>query len=172
MDVLWLALAAFAAGFIDAVAGGGGLIQVPALMAVFPRELPPVLFGTNKAASVWGSLNAAWRYGRQLALPWREVLVPAALASGIGAFFGAAAVTERWDLAERFMEKKDWPKVVEHLTALIESDSGYGGRERYVRLANAAVQSKDPALLDKAKVGDKVYITRGKQVGLGDALVN
>ena len=93
MDVLWLALAAFAAGFIDAVAGGGGLIQVPALMAVFPRELPPVLFGTNKAASVWGSLNAAWRYGRQLALPWREVLVPAALASGIAAFFGAAAVT-------------------------------------------------------------------------------
>jgi TolA-binding protein/uncharacterized protein YndB with AHSA1/START domain len=65
--------------------------------------------------------------------------------------FGAAAVSERWDVAERYSEKKDWPKVVEHLSALVRSDSGYAGRDRYVRLANAAVQSKDPALLDQVE---------------------
>lgn len=93
MELALLALAAFGAGFVDAVAGGGGLIQVPALMAVFPGELPAVLFGTNKAASVWGSAGAALRYGRGMVLPWRDVLLPAAIAALLAAFAGAATVS-------------------------------------------------------------------------------
>ena len=42
-----LAAASLLSGFIDAVVGGGGLIQLPALFAVLPREIPAVLFGTN-----------------------------------------------------------------------------------------------------------------------------
>ena len=48
-----LVAAAFTAGFIDAIAGGGGLVTVPALLAV---GLPPHLaLGTNKGQAVWGS---------------------------------------------------------------------------------------------------------------------
>lgn len=80
------------AGFIDAVAGGGGLIQVPALFATLPHETPAALFGTNKGSSVWGTLNATWRYSRRVALPWRVVL-PAALAAFVSSFLGAAVVS-------------------------------------------------------------------------------
>jgi hypothetical protein len=57
--------AAFCAGTLDAVAGGGGLISLPALLAV---GLPPhVALGTNKGQSVWGTAAALftfWRAGR------------------------------------------------------------------------------------------------------------
>lgn len=92
-DPVWLTLllAAFFAGFVDAVAGGGGLIQVPALFAVLPREAPATLFGTNKVASIFGTLYAARHYARAVALPWRWVL-PAAGAAFLFSFVGAAVV--------------------------------------------------------------------------------
>ena len=93
IELLLLAAAALVAGFVDAVAGGGGLIQVPALLAALPGESPAILFGTNKGASVFGSLNAAWRYGRQIAVPWREVVLPATLAALLFAYLGAATVS-------------------------------------------------------------------------------
>lgn len=86
-----LAFAAFCAGLIDAVVGGGGLIQIPALFTVLPRELPATLFGTNKVASVFGTLNAAWRYARRVEMPWRTTL-PAACAAFACAYLGAMAV--------------------------------------------------------------------------------
>lgn len=91
MELPLLLCAAFAAGLIDAVAGGGGLIQVPALFAVFPREWPAVLFGTNKLAAVAGTLTSAWRYSRQVVLD-RRILWPAILAAIIGAYAGAHSV--------------------------------------------------------------------------------
>lgn len=57
-----LVAAAFTAGFIDAIAGGGGLVTVPALLAV---GLPPHLaLGTNKGQAVWGSGAAMVRFLR------------------------------------------------------------------------------------------------------------
>jgi uncharacterized membrane protein YfcA len=57
-----LLLAGFAGGFIDAVAGGGGLITVPALLAT---GMPPqVALGTNKLQSTFGTSMAVWRYAR------------------------------------------------------------------------------------------------------------
>ena len=57
-----LLLAGFAGGFIDAVAGGGGLITVPALLAT---GMPPqVALGTNKLQSSFGTSMAVWRYAR------------------------------------------------------------------------------------------------------------
>jgi hypothetical protein len=57
---MWLSLAGLVAGFIDSVAGGGGLITVPALMYVgLPVHLA---LGTNKMQSSFGTCVAVWRY--------------------------------------------------------------------------------------------------------------
>ena len=68
-QLILLALGALFAGFIDAVVGGGGLVQLPVLFSVLPRELPAMLFGTNKIASVFGTANAVWRYARRVSMP-------------------------------------------------------------------------------------------------------
>ena len=84
--------AAFLAGFIDAIVGGGGLIQVPALFAGFPAGSPPVLLGTNKLGSICGTSGAVLRYLRVVRLPWR-VLLPAAAVAMVAAFAGASLVS-------------------------------------------------------------------------------
>ena len=89
--LLALILAALLAGAIDAVVGGGGLIQIPALFAVHPGEPAATLFGTNKCASVVGTANATWRYARRVSMPWRTIL-PAAAAAFAFSYAGAAAV--------------------------------------------------------------------------------
>ncbi|VVE72568.1 membrane protein [Pandoraea pnomenusa] len=91
-ELLMLAGGAFLAGLVDAVVGGGGLISVPTLFAVFPSAAPPVLFGTNKMAGIWGTASAALRYARGVQLQW-AILVPATLAAFVFSFCGAYAVT-------------------------------------------------------------------------------
>lgn len=91
-EVLLLCAFAFLAGLVDAVAGGGGLIQVPALFAVFPSASPAALLGTNKLSSIAGTAIAALRYGWSVPISWKVVL-PAAMVAGIGALLGAKAVT-------------------------------------------------------------------------------
>lgn len=83
---------AFFAGLVDAVAGGGGLIQVPALFAVFPSLPPAVLLGTNKFSAITGTTIATLRYGWSVSIQWRCVL-PAAGVAGLGAVAGAKTVT-------------------------------------------------------------------------------
>ncbi|WP_306605291.1 TSUP family transporter [Azonexus sp.] len=87
----WLIFAAFVAGLVDAVVGGGGLVQIPALFIAQPGVAPATLFGTNKVASVFGTANAAWRYARQVDMPWRTIL-PAAASAFLLSYAGAAAV--------------------------------------------------------------------------------
>lgn len=89
--LLFLGFAAFLAGFVDAVVGGGGLVQIPALFTAFPASLPATLFGTNKLASIVGTSSAAIQYARRVAIPWR-VALPAAGSALVGAWFGARAV--------------------------------------------------------------------------------
>jgi uncharacterized membrane protein YfcA len=88
---LVLIFSAFSAGFVDAIVGGGGLIQIPVLFTALPKELPATLFGTNKFASIFGTANATWRYTRQIKMPWRTTL-PAAFAAFVCAYLGAMAV--------------------------------------------------------------------------------
>lgn len=83
---------AFLAGLVDAVVGGGGLIQIPLLFAAFPGVAPATLFGTNKIASVFGTASATWSYSRRVQMPWRR-LGAAAAAAFVGAFFGATTVS-------------------------------------------------------------------------------
>ncbi len=83
--------AAFFAGMVDAVVGGGGLIQIPALLAQFPQTAIPTLFGTNKLSSIAGTGAALWRYARSVRIPWAVVL-PATAMALLGAWGGAALV--------------------------------------------------------------------------------
>ena len=91
IDWIILALAAFFAGMVDAMVGGGGLIQIPALLTQFPQTAIPTLFGTNKIASVAGTSAALWGFARSIPIPWKVVL-PATVAALIGAWWGAALV--------------------------------------------------------------------------------
>jgi uncharacterized protein len=90
-DIVLLGIAAFMAGFVDAVVGGGGLIQLPALLILFPHIPIATLFGTNKMASIAGTSSAVLQYAQQIAIPWTSVL-PGAIAAGICSFWGARAV--------------------------------------------------------------------------------
>jgi uncharacterized membrane protein YfcA len=92
MELLLVSLASVLAGFVDAIVGGGGLILVPALFAVFPTTHPATLFGINKSASVWGTAIAATQYARRVEMSW-PTLLPAAAAGFCGSFAGAWAVT-------------------------------------------------------------------------------
>lgn len=82
-----LALVAFVAGFIDAIAGGGGLLTIPALLMA---GLPPhLVLGTNKLCATFGSATASYTFYRRKLfrpLPWRNALIGTA----IGALLGAA----------------------------------------------------------------------------------
>ena len=91
-DYLLLGLAAVLAGLIDSVVGGGGLIQLPALLSVFPQAAPATLFGTNKLSAIWGTAFAARSYAKRLTLRW-HIALPASAAALICAFLGARAVS-------------------------------------------------------------------------------
>ncbi|MEU5690485.1 TSUP family transporter [Actinosynnema sp. NPDC020468] len=87
--LLFLCLAAALAGAVDAVVGGGGLIQVPALLLIAPGGEPLFALATNKIASVVGTAAAVRTYARQTGVEWRSA-VPMALAAFAGAVGGAA----------------------------------------------------------------------------------
>lgn len=92
-DLLIVTLASAAAGFIDAIVGGGGLILVPALFATYPAAQPATLFGSNKGAAIWGTAWAARQYARRVELHWHSLL-PAAMTALLGSLIGAWLVTQ------------------------------------------------------------------------------
>ncbi|NNC21436.1 TSUP family transporter [Corallococcus exiguus] len=89
VQLVLLCVAALSAGFVDAIAGGGGLISLPALLAA---GLPAhVALGTNKGQSVFGSGAAMVRFARAGLVDWK--LARATFPFGLmGAFGGAALV--------------------------------------------------------------------------------
>lgn len=89
---LSLVTAGFLAGLLDAIVGGGGLIQVPALFSAFPSALPSTLFGTNKLSGIFGTAIAARTYWKKYPVDWQLVL-PASLSALVFAFVGAWAIT-------------------------------------------------------------------------------
>ncbi|WP_315923454.1 TSUP family transporter [Mesorhizobium sp. SP-1A] len=87
---LVLGAAAFAAGFVDSIAGGGGLITVPALLLA---GLPPVeTLGTNKLQGLFGSGSATLAYAAKGHVDVRKQLPSAAMAL-CGSAIGALAAT-------------------------------------------------------------------------------
>lgn len=86
--LLFMGLAAFAAGWIDAVVGGGGLIQLPALLLGFPSAAPAQLLATNKLASIFGTATSSLTYVRRVRPDLRTAL-PMAGVAFVGAIGGA-----------------------------------------------------------------------------------
>ena len=89
--VALLVLAAFAAGWVDAVVGGGGLLQLPALLLV-PGMAPVQALATNKLASIMGTTVSAATYYRRVG-PDLRTAVPMAAAALVGSAGGAALAT-------------------------------------------------------------------------------
>jgi uncharacterized membrane protein YfcA len=92
LTLLILSLLAFIAGFIDAVVGGGGLIQLPALLISLPNASLPTVFGTNKIAALSGTAMAAFQYARRIRFN-AKLLITISLASFIASYFGAKIVS-------------------------------------------------------------------------------
>jgi len=86
---LFLLCASFLAGFVDSIAGGGGLIQLPALLIGLPKTETVTVLGTNKLASVFGTTTAAALYRRQIK-PDPRVLLAMAIPAFIGSATGAS----------------------------------------------------------------------------------
>ncbi|WP_175988378.1 sulfite exporter TauE/SafE family protein [Microbacterium tenebrionis] len=89
--LIFVVIAAFAAGWIDAVVGGGGLLQLPALLLI-PGIAPVQALATNKLASVFGTATSSITYYRR-AKPDIRTALPMAGIALVGSFGGAAVAT-------------------------------------------------------------------------------
>ena len=84
LDILLIGAGGFAAGAVNAIAGGGTFFSFPAMLAV---GLPPVVANASNSVALWpGSLSGAWAYRQELAR-YKRYLVP----MGIASFLGGAA---------------------------------------------------------------------------------
>ncbi len=92
-DFILLGCTAFLAGLVDAVVGGGGLVQIPMMFYIFPTAVPATLLGTSKLAGIFGTAAAALNYARRVRIAW-STAAPAALAAFVLAFAGAYTVTK------------------------------------------------------------------------------
>ena len=96
--IAFLCAAAATAGFFDAIAGGGGLIQLPALLIGLQDKSVVNVLGTNKFAAVFGTINAANRYRKQVKIDKKflaSMMVPAFLGSMGGAQLASRVPTEK-----------------------------------------------------------------------------
>ena len=94
---IFLAIASGFAGFVDAMAGGGGLIQLPALLVGLPNKDLPLILGTNKVPSIFGTAAAARNYFKNIKpdLPLTiTMMVPAFAGSMAGAGLAATIPKE------------------------------------------------------------------------------
>lgn len=102
--LLLLALAALLAGFVDAVVGGGGLVQLPALVLGLPGASPVQVLATNKLASVCGTTVSSITFYRRVR-PHAGTFVPLMLLAFAGSLVGAL-------LASRIPEDAFTPVVL------------------------------------------------------------
>lgn len=97
ITIFFLILAAFSAGLVDAIAGGGGLIQLPALLIGLPQASTVEVLGTNKVASVFGTTASALTYRRSVktdAIFLATMALPALFGSVLGALSASLIPTQ------------------------------------------------------------------------------
>ncbi|GAA3980677.1 sulfite exporter TauE/SafE family protein [Pedobacter ginsengiterrae] len=91
-ELILLCVAAFAAGFIDAIVGGGGLLQTPATLLILPHYPVATLLGTTKIPSIAGTTLAAIKYSKKVKFNFK-VLVACASTAFVAALSGAFLVS-------------------------------------------------------------------------------
>lgn len=97
VTIFFLILAAFSAGLVDAIAGGGGLIQLPALLIGLPQASTVEVLGTNKVASIFGTSASALTYRRSVktdAIFLATMALPAFFGSVLGALSASLIPTQ------------------------------------------------------------------------------
>jgi len=90
---IFLALAAGMAGFVDAIAGGGGLIQLPALLIGLSNKPIPMILGTNKVPAIFGTSFSAAAYFKRVK-PDLHLTLSMAIPAFIGSASGARLASE------------------------------------------------------------------------------
>lgn len=122
-----LVVAAFAAGWIDAVVGGGGLLQLPALLLV-PGMTPVNALATNKLASIFGTAVSSATFYRKVRPSLRSTLPMAGVA--LAGSFGGASVAAFLP-AELFKPIIVVALIVVALITLFKPQLGVAARLRY-----------------------------------------
>lgn len=97
-DLIFLGLLVFIAGFIDAIAGGGGLITIPGYMNYGLSE--HLLLGTNKFSSSMGTLVATARYLKEIRFE-KKIILTIFLSSTVFSFLGAYFISHIHEIIVR-----------------------------------------------------------------------
>ena len=100
LTLIFLCLFAFTAGFVDAIAGGGGLIQTPAALILLPNFPVASVIGTLKIPAFSGTALAVMQYLKKVIIHWRLISVMCVTAF-LSAFAGSATLSA---LGNRFMK--------------------------------------------------------------------
>ena len=106
LNLILLGLAMFSAGFVDAIAGGGGLIQTPAMLLSFPNSNPVSVVATSKTAAFFGTTTAAIKYRKSIKTDTKLLLVmviPAFFAACLGALLASHISSQSFRSAIFFM---------------------------------------------------------------------
>ncbi|MET3045202.1 sulfite exporter TauE/SafE family protein [Flavobacterium covae] len=90
--IIILCFASFIAGFIDAIAGGGGLIQTPVALILLPNLSISNLIGSLKVPAITGTSIAAVQYLKNITMYWKSLLIMAFF-SFFSAFWGSYLLT-------------------------------------------------------------------------------
>lgn len=130
-----LIVAAFAAGWIDAVVGGGGLIQLPALLLV-PGMTPVHALATNKLASIFGTAVSSATFYRRVR-PSLKSALPMAGVALVGSFGGASVAA--FLPAEFFKPIIVVALIVVALITLFKPQLGVAARMRYRGVKHLAI---------------------------------
>ncbi|RWU20988.1 hypothetical protein DM813_17375 [Pseudomonas alkylphenolica] len=83
---------AFCGGLIDAAVGGGGLVQLPALLHALPQCSLATVFGTNKLAVLAGNLSSIFSYTKRIEIVWK-LLLPTLISAFAFALLGAFSIS-------------------------------------------------------------------------------
>lgn len=92
VTLILLCLFAFSAGFVDAIVGGGGLIQTPAALILLPQFPVATVIGSLKIPSFTGTAFATVQYLRKVSINWRMAAVMCVIAF-VAAFAGSEVLT-------------------------------------------------------------------------------
>lgn len=91
--IIALCIASFFAGFVDAIVGGGGLIQTPVALILMPNLAVSTIIGSLKIPAFSGTSFAAFQYLKQVKMNWK-LLISMAIVAFISAFFGSLLLTQ------------------------------------------------------------------------------
>lgn len=100
LTLFFLCIFAFSAGFVDAIAGGGGLIQTPAALVLLPQFPVATVIGSLKIPAFSGTAFATVQYIRKVAVCWPQAAIMCATAF-VAAFAGSELLTQ---ISNRYMK--------------------------------------------------------------------